>query len=156
MAKSRIGIATSLASLLVVANGNLLTGDPSAGIIASAQAQDEESWDESGDESSEPAQDEEQWDQSGEESSDPAQAEAQANDTRARLRNYIVGNYNAGDIQYGTSLVRGGVLDSKGIYEMIMHIEETYGFTVPPEEMTPDNFDTIDAMAAYIERNNRG
>jgi acyl carrier protein len=155
MAKGKIGIVTGLAGLLVVANSNLLQGDLSAGIIAPAHAQDEESWDESGEESSEPAQAEESSDQSGDESSEPAQAQAQANDSRAQLRNYIVGNFFV-DVQYGTSLVRGGVLDSTGIYEVIMHVEETYGFTIPPEDMTPDNFDTIDAMAAYIERNNRG
>ncbi len=154
MAISRIGIVTGLAGLLVVANSNLLPGDPSAGIIASAHAQDEDSWDESGEESSEPAQDEEQWDQFGEESSEPAQAEA--NDIRANLRDFLVRNYNVGDVQYGTSLVRGGILDSTGIYEVIMHIEETYGFTIPPEDMTPANFDTIDGLAAYVERNNRG
>ncbi|MBX3727253.1 MAG: acyl carrier protein [Xanthomonadales bacterium] len=51
-----------------------------------------------------------------------------------------------------TSLVRGGLVDSTGILELIMFLETTLGIKVPPEDMTPDNFDTVLAIDAYVGR----
>lgn len=79
---------------------------------------------------------------------------------RQQIKQYILSNFLFTDDQNaigdGDSLVRGGILDSTGIYELIMHIEETFGLTIAPEEMIPDNFDTLDAMDAFIARKRAG
>ena len=58
---------------------------------------------------------------------------------RQTIKRFILKNFLFSDddtaIGDQDSLVRGGVLDSTGIYELILHIEESFGFTVPPEEM---------------------
>lgn len=76
--------------------------------------------------------------------------------TRQKIKQYLLQNFLFTDdvnaIQDGDSLIRGGVLDSTGIYELIMHIEETFGISVAPEEMVPDNFDTIEAIDGFVAR----
>ncbi len=75
---------------------------------------------------------------------------------RQRIKQYILKNFlfSSYDSAIGDqdSLVRGGILDSTGIYELIMFIEEEFGFTIAPEEMIPDNFDTLEAIEAFIDR----
>lgn len=75
---------------------------------------------------------------------------------RQLIKQYILSNFLFTDDQNALgdqdSLVRGGILDSTGIYELIMHIEETFKLSIAPEEMVPDNFDTLDAMDAFIAR----
>ena len=57
-------------------------------------------------------------------------------DYRPGIRHYLLKNFlfTSDESALGDedSLVRGGILDSTGIYELIMHIEESFGFTVPP------------------------
>ena len=75
---------------------------------------------------------------------------------RQRIKQYILKNFlfSSDDSAIGDqdSLVRGGILDSTGIYELIMFIEEEFKFTIAPEEMIPDNFDTLEVIEAFIYR----
>ena len=79
---------------------------------------------------------------------------------RQRIKQYILKNFPFADddsaIGVQDSLGRGGILDSTGIYELIMYIEEEFKFTITPEEMIPDNFDTLEAMDAFIDRKRAG
>jgi acyl carrier protein len=52
----------------------------------------------------------------------------------------------------GDSLISSGVVDSTGVLELITHLEETLAIRIPPEEMIPQNFDSIDAVCAYLAR----
>ena len=73
-----------------------------------------------------------------------------------RIKRYILENFlfSNDDNAIGDqdSLVRGGILDSTGIYELIMFIEEEFKLAIAPEEMIPDNFDTLEAIEAFIDR----
>ena len=48
------------------------------------------------------------------------------------------------------SLMQKGVVDSTGILELIMHLEESYAIKVQDEEMLPSNLDSVDAIAAFV------
>lgn len=50
------------------------------------------------------------------------------------------------------SLIEKGIVDSTGILELIMHVEETYGVKVLDSDMTPENFDSVDKIVAFVER----
>lgn len=50
------------------------------------------------------------------------------------------------------SLITKGIVDSTGILELITHLEETFGITVAEEEMVPANFESIDAVTAFLSR----
>ena len=48
------------------------------------------------------------------------------------------------------SLLESGVIDSMAVLEIVGHIEQQYGVTVSDDDMMPENFDTIEAIAAFI------
>jgi acyl carrier protein len=50
------------------------------------------------------------------------------------------------------SFLEEGIVDSMGIMELVMFVEETFGITVDDEELVPDNFDSVSKLAAYIRR----
>lgn len=47
------------------------------------------------------------------------------------------------------SLLESGVVDSLGILDIVIHLEETYGFIVQDHELQPQNFDSIDALTEF-------
>jgi acyl carrier protein len=75
---------------------------------------------------------------------------------RDQIRSFILTTFlDGGDpasLQNDTSLERAHIVDSAGMLEIILFIEENFGFSVDNDDATPENFDTIDAMTAYIER----
>ena len=55
------------------------------------------------------------------------------------------------------SLLEAGVIDSMAVLELVGYIEQRYAITVGDDDMMPENFDTIEAIAAFIEsRRDRG
>lgn len=75
---------------------------------------------------------------------------------RAELRQFIVENFllsrDASLLGDTESLTAQGILDSTGALELVTHLEERYGITVQDEELHPDNLDSIEKIAAFIER----
>lgn len=51
-----------------------------------------------------------------------------------------------------TSLLGEGIIDSTGVLELVMYLEETFHIEVADEEIVPANFDSIDALCAYVHR----
>jgi acyl carrier protein len=51
-----------------------------------------------------------------------------------------------------TSFLEEGIVDSMGIMELVMFVDETFGITVEDEELVPDNFDSVTRLASYIRR----
>lgn len=49
------------------------------------------------------------------------------------------------------SLLEAGIIDSMAVLEIVGHIEQQYGVTVSDDDMMPENFDTIEAIAAFID-----
>lgn len=74
-------------------------------------------------------------------------------DTERHVREFIADNFilDADDLDGDASLTRQGVLDSMGVLELIMFIEERFGLKVPDEDTVPENFDTIDRIVAYLD-----
>ena len=74
----------------------------------------------------------------------------------AELRQFILENYllrqDDGSLKDSDSLIARGILDSTGALELAMHLQDRYGVTVQDEELHPDNLDSIDRIAAFIER----
>ena len=51
-----------------------------------------------------------------------------------------------------TSFLDNGIIDSMNVLELVAFIEESFGITVEDSDLTPDNFDSIDRMADYIQQ----
>lgn len=75
---------------------------------------------------------------------------------RAELRQFITDNFLlAGSglpLSDSESMTARGILDSTGALELVLHLEECYGIRVLDEELHPDNLDSIERIAAYVER----
>jgi len=50
------------------------------------------------------------------------------------------------------SLTQHGVLDSMGVLELILFLEQRYGLQVPDEEALPENLDSVDRIVRYAQR----
>ena len=72
----------------------------------------------------------------------------------SEIRKFIAENmlFSADGFNYGDndSLLEAGIVDSIGVMELVSFVDKTYKITVPPEDISPDNFDSINRLANYI------
>jgi len=75
-------------------------------------------------------------------------------DIQNQIRNYIVENFLFGNnsLEDDDSFLEQGVVDSTGILELVLFVEEIFAITVDDEEVLPDNFDSIISLAGYVTR----
>jgi acyl carrier protein len=77
-------------------------------------------------------------------------------DIGRRLKEYIVGNFmsSAEDktLREDVSLLEEGIMDSTGVLDLVMFIEETFGIQVKDEELVPENLDSVDKLVAFVEK----
>lgn len=77
-------------------------------------------------------------------------------ETRDKIRTMILESFLKGGapdtLKNDVSLERSHIVDSVRTLELIMFIEETFGFSVDNDDAVPENFDTVDAIVAYVER----
>jgi acyl carrier protein len=75
---------------------------------------------------------------------------------KARIRQYIAQNFlfsdNGFNLSDDASFLEEGIVDSTGVLELVLFVEETFNVEVDDEEIVPDNFDTVSSLAAFIER----
>jgi len=76
-------------------------------------------------------------------------------DNFAKIREFVVENFLFGDgeaLKYDTSFMEEGIIDSTGILELVFFIEETFGFSVEDDELIPENMDSLQNIARFIDR----
>ena len=73
-----------------------------------------------------------------------------------QIKAYIVENFlfsdNGYELAEDASFLEEGIVDSTGVLELVMFVEETYDIAVEDEEIVPENFDSVGQLAAYISR----
>lgn len=52
----------------------------------------------------------------------------------------------------GSKLVSDGVLDSLDIMNLIMALEQGFDIEIDPEDVLSDNFESVDAIAALVNK----
>lgn len=73
----------------------------------------------------------------------------------ARVKQFIVENFyvtNPAELGEDVSLIQGGWVDSTGMLELITFLEEEYEIRIADTEMTPENLDSIQRIAAFVAR----
>lgn len=59
---------------------------------------------------------------------------------------------NTGDIpELDEDLFDSGIVDSAGLISFLAFIETEYKFSIPDEDLLPENFKSISAITKYIE-----
>jgi acyl carrier protein len=73
--------------------------------------------------------------------------------TETLVRDYILENFlfttDHGQLQDNASFLEEGIVDSTGVLELVMFVEDTFGITVEDEEIVPENFDSVQQLARY-------
>ena len=77
-------------------------------------------------------------------------------DVVADVRGYIVERFLFGQggesLQNTESFLESGIVDSTGVLEIVMFLEQRFGIKVKDEELIPDNLDSIEKVAAFVAR----
>jgi acyl carrier protein len=77
------------------------------------------------------------------------------NNMREEIRQYILSEFLPGEkpsnLRDDTPLRTSGVLDSVATLRMVSFVEERYGIQVEAHEAGVDNFDSIAAIAAFVQ-----
>lgn len=72
------------------------------------------------------------------------------------VRHFIVESFLFGrdnpELGNGDSLLENGVIDSTGVLELVLFLEEQFQIKVEDEELVPENLDSIDRLSSYIQR----
>lgn len=75
---------------------------------------------------------------------------------KQQIKQFILANFLFSDdpaaIGDQDSLIRGGIIDSTGIHELIFFLEDQFKLQIVPEEMIPANFDTIQTVDEFVSR----
>lgn len=75
--------------------------------------------------------------------------------TRMLIRRYVLENFLYTDdedvLRDDVSFLENGVVDSTGVLELVMFVEDTFGIPVKDEEIVPENFDSVNRLAEYVE-----
>lgn len=73
---------------------------------------------------------------------------------RQQVREFVAQNFFYGGLGQPLTddlpLVERGGLDQTGVLEIALFLEETYGVRVDEQDLTPENFDTIENIARFV------
>jgi acyl carrier protein len=76
-------------------------------------------------------------------------------DIKQDIRTFVVETFLFGQdsgLTDETSFLEQGIVDSTGVLELVAHLEKTYNLKVKDEELTPDNLDSINSIASFLEK----
>lgn len=59
---------------------------------------------------------------------------------------------NVPDFEADENLLENDILDSVAMMEMVLWSEGQFGFIVDTDDLTPENFATVNAIVTYIEK----
>lgn len=71
------------------------------------------------------------------------------------LREFITSNYYVPPdtrLDEIESFLGRGILDSTGVLELVTFVEQSFGVSVADDELVPANFDSLEALAAFVRR----
>ena len=78
-----------------------------------------------------------------------------SDDARAQIRGYVMSHFHLArtrDLGDEDSLLDAQVIDSLGILELVGYLEDAFAIQVTDDELTPENFASIGALARFVSR----
>ena len=75
-------------------------------------------------------------------------------DSKTDVRQFILKKFPLArrhGIQDSDPLLESGMLDSQGVLEVVTFIEQAFSINVADEDLVPENFQTIDRIAAFVQ-----
>jgi acyl carrier protein len=73
-------------------------------------------------------------------------------DVLATLRDFVLMNFLMADesLAEDDSLTGSGIVDSTGLLELVLFMEEAFNLEIPQEDVLPEQFDTLNLLAGYV------
>lgn len=65
------------------------------------------------------------------------------------IRERMMNNPN-GELDESENLLAAGIIDSLGILQLVTFIEAKFGIEIPDEDVTIENFHSLESMTAYV------
>ena len=81
-------------------------------------------------------------------------ADRKVDGVRSAIRIYIQERFPAAgstDLLDDLSLLDSGIVDSMGILDLVVFIEQEYGIVASDDELVRENFDSISALHTFIQ-----
>lgn len=74
----------------------------------------------------------------------------------ADVEQFIVGELTQGrgidSVAPDDDLLASGIVDSHGVMEMVAFLEDRYGISVSDDDLTPENFQSLASVEAFVAR----
>jgi acyl carrier protein len=78
---------------------------------------------------------------------------------RTDIRQFVINELLMGDasamLADGESFLETGTIDSTGVLEVVMFLEQSFSMKVDDRELVPENLDSVDQIVAFIGRKQR-
>jgi acyl carrier protein len=75
--------------------------------------------------------------------------------TEQEIRSFIVENFllaREDSLSNDDSFLEKGIFDSTGILELVSFVEHKYNIELEPDELVPENLDSIASLARFLQR----
>lgn len=75
------------------------------------------------------------------------------------IRQFIIDNFLFGNddgLQDSDLLRQKGIIDSTGVLELIAFVEKTFALSIDDREIIPENLDTIERIADFVQAKKSG
>ena len=72
--------------------------------------------------------------------------------THETVRQFIRDVFFVDDFEASASFLEEGIIDSTGMLELVAFVEGTFGISIADTELVPENLDSLDRVAAFVER----
>jgi len=79
---------------------------------------------------------------------------ASAGDTAELIRDFIKNRFplaSSKELTNELSLLDSGIVDSLGVLDLVGFIEEQFGIEAQDDDLVPENFDSIEALARFVK-----
>ncbi|MCK5097877.1 MAG: acyl carrier protein [Desulfobacteraceae bacterium] len=76
-------------------------------------------------------------------------------DIKVTIKQFIIENFLFGDdegLEDDTSFLEEGIIDSTGMLELIVFLEEDLSIEIEDEEMIPENLDSINNLLTFLNK----
>lgn len=81
-------------------------------------------------------------------------------DIRSTIRDFILKEILFEDESYGLGfddpLLESGILDSAGIIHLVLLLDKEFNVSIPPDDLVPEHFESIEAIDAYLRQRTAG
>jgi acyl carrier protein len=75
--------------------------------------------------------------------------------TRERVRSFVTETFFVDTFSDDDSFLVSGIIDSTGMMELVLFLEQEFDIPIRDVDLTPDNLDSVDKVIAFLARKRR-